>query len=222
MVVKTSAGKHLVSVIITVYNRRDKVRRALRSVFKQTFKDIEIILIDDGSTDNLENDIAELVNSDSKLIYIKHSNKGTVLSLNTGIKLSSGKYITFLDSDDLYETTHIEKRIKYSETHKDVDIIHSSARIIGDEKNMFVPDARNTNKLIHLSKCIIGGTIFGKRSAFVSLGGFREIYAYDYDFIQRAKTKFKVVKLNLPTYIYMRDSADSVLTNYKKLNFREK
>ena len=222
MVVKTSAGKHLVSVIITVYNRRDKVRRALQSVFEQTFKDIEIILIDDGSTDNLENDVAEYIKSDVNLIYIKHTNKGTVLSLNTGIKLSSGRFITFLDSDDLYEETHIEKRIKYFESHKDVDIMHYTAKIIGDENNMFVPDARDTNKLIHLNKCIIGGTIFGKRSAFVSSGGFREIYAYDYDFIQRAKKRFKVVKLNLPTYIYMRDSADSVLTNFKKLNFHEK
>ena len=81
---------------------------------------------------------------------------------------------------------------------------------------MYVPDARNKKKLIHLNDCIIGGTFFGKREVFTELNGFKNIYAYDFYFHKRAVKKFKVEKLEMPTYIYHRDTPDSLLTNLKK------
>ena len=219
MVINFSLIKYKASIIITTFNRRKKVLNALDSVFKQSYKNFEIIMIDDGSDDNTEKDLVNLMKSNQNFKYLKHSNRGTALSLNSGIQLSTGKFITFLDSDDLYEPEHIEKRIEYFEKHPNVDVIYTSAKIIGNDNDMYVPDARNSKKLIHISKCVIGATIFGKSNVFKSLGGFQNIYAYDYDFIKRAKQKFVVKRVNMPTYLYYRNSHDSILTRYKKLNF---
>ncbi len=221
MVIKVSPSKYKVSIIVTTYNRRKKVLSALQSVFGQTYKDFEIILVDDGSTDKIESDVSKLLKINSNFRYLKHSNRGTALSLNSGIQISNGDYITFLDSDDLYKPDHIEKRIKYFENHS-VDIIYTTAKLIGKKEDMYVPDARDTKKLIHINNCVIGATIFGKKSIFRRLGGFRNVYAYDYDFIERAKQKFSVTRLDIPTYVYYRNSPDSVLSGYKKLNFIKK
>lgn len=204
-----------VSVIITAYNRKDKILRAINSVLNQTFKSFEIIIVDDGSSDGTEKILFPLLKKYGFIKYIRHCNRHTALSLNTGIQIASGKYITFLDSDDEYEKKHLEKRIKYFINNPRTKLIHTTCKFIGDKNDLLVPDARNPEKLIHLSKCIIGATFFGTKTAF-GYKGFRNCYGCDYDFFIRNKKKFKIKKLDMPTYIYHRDSKDSVLTDMKK------
>jgi len=88
--------------------------------------------------------------------------------------------------------------------------------IIGEEKDLFVPDARDTSKLVHLKDCVIGGTFFGKRKVFVELNGFKNIYSHDFDFFNRANEKFTVLKYDLPTYVYHRDNSESVINKMKE------
>ncbi len=210
---RLSNKRVLVSVIITVFNRKDKIFRAINSVLNQTFKEYEIIIIDDGSNDNVEKTLFPLLKKYDFIKYLRHSNRNTSYSLNTGIRIAEGKYITFLDSDDEYEKKHLELRIKYFIKNPKVELIHSTCKFIGKGKDMLVPDARNPKKLIHLDKCIIGATFFGLRKVFAK--GFIDCYGYDYEFYLRARKKFKVVKLDLPTYIYYRNSVDSVLNKMK-------
>jgi len=205
-----------VSIIISVFNRSRLLKRAIKSLFDQSFKDFEVIVIDDGSNDKTYIYPLSIINEHSNVKYIKHSNRNTPLSLNTGIRLSSGKYVTFLDSDDEYSREHLEIRFNFLERNKSVDLIHSNASIIGNKEEMYIPDARNPSKLIHIKNCIIGATIFAKRNVFFEMKGFKNIYGYDYDFIKRCKKKFNVFKLEVPTYIYYRNSADSVLTKLKR------
>ncbi len=205
-----------VSVIIPLYNRRKYIISAVDSVLMQTYKNFEIIIVDDGSTDNVEKTLFPILKSHENIQYIRQSNCGPASALDKGIKIASGEYITFLDSDDEYKKDHIKKRINYFKNNPKTDLTYSTAEIIGKEEDMFVPDARNKKKLIHLNDCIIGGTFFGKIEVFQKLNGFKNIYAYDYDFFNRAKKKFKVVKLEMPTYIYNRNTPDSLLTNLKK------
>lgn len=212
----TGKKKYKVSVIITLYNRKKYIKRAIDSVLLQSFKNFEIIIVDDGSTDKPEKIVFPFLEENKNITYIKHSNRGPALTLNAGIKISTGEFITFLDSDDEYKKDHLKKRIQYLAKNSKVDLAYSSAEVIGNKKDMYVPDARNKNKLIHLDECIIGGTFFGKRNVFEKLGGFKDIYAYDFDFYNRAKGKFNIVKLDLPTYIYHRDTPDSLLTTLKK------
>jgi glycosyltransferase involved in cell wall biosynthesis len=212
---KLNNKKVFISVIISVFNRKDKILKAINSVLNQSFKSYEIIIIDDGSTDGVEKILFPFIKKYDFIKYLRHNNRNTVFSLNSGIQLAEGKYITFLDSDDEYEKNHLELRAKYFLKNPNVDLIHTSCKFIGKEKDLYVPDARNPQKLIHLSKCIIGATFFGLKKVF-GFKGFKDCYGYDYEFYLRVSNKFNVNKLDLPTYIYHRDSKDSVLTKMKE------
>lgn len=212
---KLNNKKVSVSVLISVFNRKAKILRAINSVLKQSFKSYEIIIIDDGSTDGVENILFPILKKYNFIKYLRHSNQNTAFSLNSGIQLAEGKYITFLDSDDEYEKEHLELRAKYFLKNPDVDLIHSTCKFIGKEEDLYVPDARNPHKLIHLKKCIIGATFFGLKKVF-GFKGFINEYGYDYEFYIRVSQKFNVKKVDLPTYIYHRDSKDSVLTKMKE------
>jgi glycosyltransferase involved in cell wall biosynthesis len=214
---KTETDKFTVSVILTVYNRKRLVTRAIDSILKQTYKNYEVIIVDDGSTDNLEEILFPILKEHSNFKYIRHSNRKTAYSLNTGILNSTGKYITFLDSDDEYMNEHLKTRINFFKKHKKVDLIYSSATLVGDEKDFYVPDARNTSKKIHINDCVIGATFFGKKKVFTELEGFKDMYSYDSDFHKRAKKKFKVKKIDVPTYIYYRNHPDSVINQFNNL-----
>ena len=103
-----------VSVIIPTYNRAHLIGRAIQSVLNQTYRDFEIIVVDDGSADNTE----EVVKSfyDKRIKYIKHKkNKGAAATRNTGIKAARGKYIAFQDSDDEWLPEKLEKQMKVFE-----------------------------------------------------------------------------------------------------------
>lgn len=92
-----------VSVIIPVYNTDAYVEEAVRSIMNQTLRDIEIILIDDGSTDNSLSVIEKLAREDSRIQYISQTNQGQSVARNTGLEKASGEYIYFMDSDDILE-----------------------------------------------------------------------------------------------------------------------
>ena len=95
------AKRPTVSVIIPTYNRAHLIERAIKSVLNQTYQDFELIIIDDGSTDNTNEVLKKYIESDNRIQYIRHKiNKGGSAARNTGIKNSVGKYIAFLDSDD--------------------------------------------------------------------------------------------------------------------------
>lgn len=213
---ETDTGKYDVSVILTLFNSRKVFKRALNSVLNQTFKNYELIIIDDGSTDGTEEEIFQYLKVNSNFKYIRHSNRKHPLSLNAGIINSTGKFITFIDSDDEYKPTHLEERVSYFLKNPEVDLIHSPAALIGDEEDLYVPDVNDNSNLIHLKDCIIGGTLFGKRNVFEELRGFRNIYSHDSDFYNRAFPRFNVKLFDSPTYVYYRNNPDSVISKLKE------
>lgn len=98
-----------ISIIIPVYNVQDYLDKCLTSVINQTLKDIEIIVVNDGSTDNSENIIKEYENSNKNIIYLKKENGGLSSARNYGTKHATGEYIAYLDSDDYVDNTIYEK-----------------------------------------------------------------------------------------------------------------
>ena len=100
----------IISVIIPTYNRASKLKKSLQSVQLQTFKDWEVIVVDDASCDNTEEMIAQKRDEILNLVYIKNAtNKGVSYSRNIGIKHARGKFIAFLDSDDEWYPFHLEE-----------------------------------------------------------------------------------------------------------------
>ncbi|HOJ18818.1 MAG: glycosyltransferase [Ignavibacteriales bacterium] len=205
-------GCPIVSVILPTYNRSTLIMRGVESVLNQTISDFELIIVDDGSSDNTFELLNNLILSDERVKYIKHKNKKLPLSLNTGLKLATGDYITFLGSDDEYLSKHMEIRLEYMKANPEVDLIYGGVKIIGNE---YVKDVNNPKELIHLSECVIGGSFFGKREVFQSVEGFRDIsYGEDYDLAERARIRYNVKKVDFEeTYIYYRDTPDSICNN---------
>ncbi|MBK7105693.1 MAG: glycosyltransferase family 2 protein [Ignavibacteriae bacterium] len=200
-----------VSIILPTFNRENYLERSINSVINQTFTNWELLIIDDGSEDKTFEFVNKFLMNDERIKYQKHKNKGLPISLNTGIQISSGKYLTFLGSDDEYKSNHIEVRFEEIEKDKNIDCLFGGLEIIGDE---FVKDKNDLTKLVHLNDCAVGGTFFGKREMFVEMNGFRNInYAEDSDFYDRAKISYNFKKVNFQTYIYYRNTPDSICNN---------
>lgn len=108
-------AKDKISIVIPFFNRIPTLLEAIKSVLSQSYSNIEVLLIDDGSTDDIT-PLKEL--EDSRLRYIYQEHKGTSAARNLGISLSSGEYIAFLDSDDVFLPGKLEKQISYMKTHK--------------------------------------------------------------------------------------------------------
>ena len=97
-----------ISVIVPIYNVEQYLRRCIDSIINQTYKNLEIILIDDGSTDNSSTICDEYCKKDKRIKVIHKNNEGVSSARNKGIELSKGKYIVFIDSDDYVSNEHIE------------------------------------------------------------------------------------------------------------------
>lgn len=124
----------LVSVIIPTYNRAHLIGDSIRSVLAQTYTNLEVIVVDDGSTDNTEEVIAAI--SDPRLRYIRQPNRGRSNARNHALSFAGGKYITFLDSDDLYLPNKIELQVAYLKNHPGVGMVYTSAHCINDQGEM--------------------------------------------------------------------------------------
>lgn len=192
-----------VSVILCTYNRAEYLEKCIESVINQTFKDWELLIVDDGSDDNTFELVDPYIKEIANIRYLKHQNRKLALSKNAGIQASFGQYITFIDSDDQYKSNHLATRFNYLQAHPEVDLIEGGFET---DEDIFVADYFQPGKTINLKECVLGPTFFGKRSVFFELRGFNQIaYGEDTDFWERAEKIFKTEKLTSPeTYIYTR------------------
>lgn len=118
----------MVSVIIPTYNRSDMVREAIESVMAQTYRDLEIIVVDDGSTDDTRVVVASIPEERLRYHYLVHAERSA--ARNFGIRNARGKYVAFLDSDDLFSPNKLEKQIKILEGQTGIGLVYSSAWIV--------------------------------------------------------------------------------------------
>ena len=125
-----------VSVIIPIFNAADYLRPALDSVISQTLREIEIICVDDGSTDNSLEILKEYQQNDDRIRIVTETNAGPALARNNGIKRARGEYIAFLDDDDFYEPRFLEMLYERSKEH-DLDIAISDYDIFNMRKSCF-------------------------------------------------------------------------------------
>jgi glycosyltransferase involved in cell wall biosynthesis len=194
------------------FNRARYLENAVQSAISQSFENWELIIVDDGSSDNTLETLDPYIDRYPNIRYLRHKNRKAALSRNAGIQASFGRYITFLDSDDHYLSNHLESRMAIIKEYHDVSLL--SGGFICDE-NMMVKDRNNPDRLINIQECVLGGTFFGKRELFFSLKGFRDLeYAEDADLWERAVNRFSVKKIENPkTYVYQR-AEDSITLNY--------
>ena len=123
---------HLISVIVSTYNRSEFLSKTIDSILNQTYRNFELIIVDDGSTDNTENVINNY--NDYRIIYIKTDNwGGPARPRNIGIKQSKGNYIAFCDDDDIWKNNKLEKQLRLFKMNKDLGICFTSYSIINNK-----------------------------------------------------------------------------------------
>lgn len=147
----------LVSIITPVHNSFSHIEDTIQSVLQQTFSDWELILIDDKSSDNGMDILAKYVRQDSRIRLLKNSkNQGAAITRNKGIEASEGRYIAFLDSDDLWEPEKLETQLKFM-TENDYAFSFTAYRKFKNEKIIGIQEV--PEKVTHkelLKTCSIG------------------------------------------------------------------
>lgn len=123
-----------VSVVIATYNSMDYLPETLESVLRQTFTDFEVLLVDDGSLDSTVQWASGLV--DPRIRFISQENHGVCVARNTGIAYARGEYVTFLDSDDLWEPTKLEKQVRCLENNPELGLVHTWLALIDERGNL--------------------------------------------------------------------------------------
>ena len=133
-------SEKLISLIIPVYNTSKYLKVCIESLLNQTFKDFEMILVDDGSTDNSEEIIKEYQKQDSRIKLIKENHNGVGNARNIGLMHAQGKYVQFLDSDDFFENNMLEEMSQQAEKNE-LDIVYCTAQKV--DKNGTTIESNN-------------------------------------------------------------------------------
>lgn len=192
--------KPTVSVVVTCYNYGAYVAECLVSIQRQTFDGFEVIIVDDGSTDNSYEQIA-LFLKDKRFRYVKQENGGQANAKNRGVKESQGEFIAFLDADDLWLPVKLEKQISLF-AQQEVGIVYSGVSYIDTENKPMSKEilgkylqpqrGRVTNFFIYDNFVPFSSAIV-RRSCFDSLGMFDESLAMgiDWDLWLRFSTKYQ-------------------------------
>ena len=204
-------GNPLVSIIITAYNAADYISRAIESILIQNYRNFEIIVVDDGSTDNTA-DIVRRFKSEPIKYFFKE-NGGVASARNFGLQKSGGEFIIMLDSDDMMMPDYIASHLQGFEQHPEADMIYCDDLLI-DEKDKPIrvinrPEYENPDGIIpdmfrcgfpvvHFKTCI-------RKSVFDKLGLYDErlIVAEDYDMMRRF-VKQQLKMRHLPAALYLR------------------
>jgi glycosyltransferase involved in cell wall biosynthesis len=113
-----------VSIVIPTYNRAAYILEAIESILSQTYRDYEIIVVDDGSTDKTREVLEPLVEA-GEIRYVYQENRSKSAARNHGIRLAGGKYIAFLDSDDLFAPDKLEKQVRFLDENPEIAFVHS-------------------------------------------------------------------------------------------------
>ena len=218
----------MVSVIVPCYNHENYVTESLNSVFNQTYSNIELIVIDDGSKDNSVGIIMELKKVND-FIFKCQSNIGVCKTLNKAIKMSSGKYVAILASDDYWDKTKIEKQVKLLESKSLSEFCYTQALEFdsdtGKEIKIFPskPLTGSILKNVFLRQHVPAGSILFTRNLFDKIEGFDEkLKEEDWDFVIRSasQTEFSVIKE--PLFYYRSHELNIMKTRGRKDIFEQK
>lgn len=213
-----------VSVVISTYNRKDRLQRALDSVFTQTFKDFEVIVVDDGSTDGTE----ELCKSyDVQYKKITHFGKDT-RPKNEGIKLAKGEYIAFLDDDNLWRPDHLQVLVNELDRNPEVALVYGD-RWLTDEDGEIPSQlgvCSDYNPFLLMQRNYIDTSdVLVRKEALFNVGGFDETQKKYVDWnlwvrLNKYGYDFKRVPLVITDYhLHSKSKSKTVLTDREQEHF---
>lgn len=209
----------LVSIVAINYNNSKYIIETLDSIANQTYENIELIIVDDCSTDNSVEKIDHwLLNFYKSYQFIKHSiNQGVCKTINDGYKKAKGKYITSIATDDIMLLDKIQKQVELLEkTGEEVGMLYSDAYLIGENnepmEGMFIkkygyikdiPPSGDLYKILLKGNFIPAMSILIKKTVFKDIGYFDEnLYYEDYDMWLRIAKKYQIIYSEFPSVKY--------------------
>ncbi len=133
---------HKVSINLCCYNSEKYLKETLDSIVNQTYKDWELVIINDGSSDSTELIIEHYIKQGYPIVYKYQDNKGLGFSRNEAIKLSHGKYIAFIDHDDMWLPHKLETQLRYFHTHPEHGFLYSNTYVLQDKKQRLLRSMR--------------------------------------------------------------------------------
>lgn len=226
----------LVSIIVPVYGVEKYLNKCVERLVEQSYKNVEIVLIDDGSKDNSGKICDEWARKDCRILVVHQENRGLAGARNSGVKVSKGEYIAFVDSDDFVEKDFIQVLVTLCKS-KEADIAITNYNIIDSKSCKIIASGKNVGKIFEWSpyqtlkyrsnskEYFIGTIVWNKlfkrelieKMSFPE-GKLYEDTVYTYDAITRAK---KIVYVDRPLYNYRTNREGSILNggvNYERLN----
>ncbi|MBZ9624559.1 glycosyltransferase [Clostridium sp. FP2] len=215
----------MISVIIPTYNNEIYICDAIESVLVQTYKDLEIIVVDDGSSDGTKEILSKYLD---KIIYVYKENGGEASARNLGLALAKGEYVTFLDGDDLYKSDKVEKQIKaflenplVDVVYNDVDVVDSNLKYLYTLKSEGVYEDRDDFLCMTLVRQRIPApaSMMVKRKFEIKDVKFPEHYSNsaDYEFTIKLAQKCTFKYLSESIYIYRRHSGNLTNSHLKQV-----
>lgn len=214
----------LVSVIIPAYNRSKLLRLTVESVLAQTYPHIEIIVVDDGSTDDTATVMEQCA---GRITYIKQANQGVGAARNTGLRVAAGEYINFLDHDDLFMPTKIERQVQVLDARPEIGLVHCRYYQIDEDGNRLdevglLPEGEVLKELVFECFVWLGGPLI-RRQCFDQVGLFdEESWIPDWDMWLRfalAGHQFACIQEPLGAYRILPDSAIADVAKMKHAAF---
>lgn len=194
--------KGLVSALITVFNGELYIEEAVASLQKQTYADLEIIIVDDGSTDATPKILQTLASSDKRIRVFSPGRLGRARALNLGIAVARGEYVSILDADDLTSEDRILKQVEFLEQHTDHGMVGAQFRLTtpkGEEKlrSAYALNDSELRKALTIGQCFAHPSITFRKSLLEKLGGYNTgiKFLLDRDIFIRAAQFSKVANL---------------------------
>jgi glycosyltransferase involved in cell wall biosynthesis len=194
----------LVSVLMTVYNGQEFLNMAMDSIFLQTYKNFEFVIVDDGSTDHSSSIIKAY--DDPRIKYLYQRNSGQAAALNKGIEKARGKYIARMDADDISYPERLQRQVEFLENNDSVAMVGSSYDYIDEDSGIFAQayhlDINRDIKMEFLVRNPFGhGTVIIRRQVLIDVGGYDAAQAIeDYELWWRVAQKHEVA--NIPEQLY--------------------
>lgn len=213
------------SIILPTYNRKHCIKRALDSVLNQTYKDFELILVDDGSTDGTEEYISSMQEPRIRYIY-NEENVGTSEARNIGIRAANGEYIAFQDSDTVWKDNKLEKQVAYMDgLESEVGMIYSPYKRIYSDFSIIYPslDVPIEEKSGHILPFLLEHpladtpTMLIRKNVLTRLDGFDSSMKalVDYELSIRIASEYEVGIID-EVLVLSYNEKDSISNNYER------
>jgi glycosyltransferase involved in cell wall biosynthesis len=203
----------LISIVLPTYNGKTYLEQSVQSVIDQTYSNWELIIVDDCSTDDTPELIAELVQRDSRISSIRHpQNKKLPGALNTGFNAANGDYFSWTSDDNLYRPHAMETLVEYLQSNPDIDLVYADYTLI-DDTGEIIKRVRVAPPNMLVRKATVDTCFLYRRAVHETLNGYDEtlFLIEDYDFWMRASIHFKLSPLHEDLYQY-RSHGESLTT----------